>query len=1065
MSAKKSLHGVDIVTASAGTGKTYRLTEMIEAETVEGRKPEAILATTFTVKAAEELRERIRARLLEKGLAAQAVRLLGARIGTVNSVCGGLIGEFALGLGLSPIAEVISDDAQTKVFRMAADEAIARHASELDDLARRLGHFEGQEHYDWRMDVNNIVSSARANDMAAEKFGEFARRSAEGFARIAPKPLAGEAEASLDAALGAALGALLARYPNNEGLTAGTSRALDNLREIARAPKTADISWPDWARLAKLKGTAADDPHFEPLRKAASAFARHPRLVENVERYIKTIFACAAESLEAYDDHKRKWGLIDFVDQERLALGLFTRPDLAPSLRERIESVYVDEFQDTSPLQLALFVALSQIAQTSAWVGDPKQAIYGFRGADPELIARVAPKIQEAMNGEGQTLGKNYRSRPGLVAFANDAFGETFLAMGLPKKSVRVEEMDRADLADQRTPLNVWHLQGTTIAARATALANGVKERLARAEEWRVAENGKSRPLAPGDIAILCATNDRCLKLSTALASFGLKVALERDGLFGAPEVKLALAALRWCADQRDTLALAEMAHLLHAGDGQPEWFEASLEDGGHEALAALVPMDEDLRAVAKASAHKSPVEFADAVLMAGSVADAVRRWGDGPDRMLNLEALRALVAGYEDECKQDRAPSTATGLCAWLAEQEGKQPASRARDAVTILTYHRAKGLEWPMVILTDLERGPRNDPFGLHVMSDRAAKDIDWRDPLADRWLRLWPWPFGAQKKDVDLDVRAQNSPEGQEVARIERDERARVLYVGATRARDYLVLALPPTNGGFAWLDELKSASGGSAVAVPNTPATKMTINGVEHGVRVETLAPADPPVVETLSHDYASSVETAPVFEPLALRPSDAAEDKTARIVEEIDLGVRLPFAGTPDMAQVGEALHRFLAADDPAFPSDKRIALATRLLDVWGVTGLDARDVVTMSDQFRAFVANKWPDGVLRREAPITHRIGGQTLSGRIDAVIETPDEIVVIDHKSFPGGRAQWQAQAEKYSGQMRLYGEALQAASDMPKQARLALHLPISGHVLVLGNTVNRSRGKGQEM
>ena len=66
-------------------------------------------------------------------------------------------------------------------------------------------------------------------------------------------------------------------------------------------------------------------------------------------------------------------------------------------------------------------------------------------------------------------------------------------------------------------------------------------------------------------------------------------------------------------------------------------------------------------------------------------------------------------------------------------------------------------------------------------------------------------------------------------------------------------------------------------------------------------------------------------------------------------------------------------------------------------------------------------------------------------------MIETPEEIVVIDHKSFPGGRAQWQAQAEKYLGQLRLYGEALQAASDMPKQAQAALHLPIAGRILMM--------------
>ncbi len=1050
MTESKTLHGVDIVTASAGTGKTYKLTSMIEADVVAGRNPENILATTFTVKAAEELRQRIRERLLKSGLAPQAVRLLGARIGTVNGVCGGLIKEFALGLGLSPVADVISEDAQKKTFNKAADEAIARHASRLDDLARRLGQFEGKAQTDWRNDVNNIVAKARANDMAPEMFRDFARRSIEGICRIAPKPYGGETEASLDAALYAAAANLLARFPNNDGLTKGTAGALDYLREALRGKSAADLIWCDWVRMAKLGGTKADDAHFEPLRQAAGVFARHPRLIGDVSAYIETIFACAEDAMLAYEAHKRKWGLIDFVDQERLALGLLKNPELAAALSERIDSVYVDEFQDTSPLQLALFVAMSQIARTSAWVGDPKQAIYGFRGTDPELISRVAPKIREAMGGTGDTLDESFRSRKGVVDFVNDAFVETFVAMGLPKKAVRVEKVRRADLPDQRAALNVWRVEGKTIDARANALANGIKQRLDQAEEWPVEQNGQSRPLAPGDIAILCATNDRCEKLAGALSQFGLKVALERGGLFGAPEVRLALAALRWCADQRDTLALAEIANLLHVGDCQPEWFEAALEDDAKESLAALVPMAEELRLIAKGGAHKSPQEFADAVLVAGGIADAIRRWGNAPDRLLNLDALRALVGTYEEERKQSRAPATVTDLCAWLAEQDGKQPASQATDAIIIATYHRSKGLEWPLVILTDLDREPKADAFGLHVMSDLAPDDIDWRDPLADRWLRLWPWPFGPQEKDVVLDATAQNAPEGQEAVRIELEERARVLYVGATRARDYLVLALPVKTG-WAWPDELKGADGGLAILAPPSDATTMRVNGVEHEVCVATVAPAEPTRVDDASEDYVSALAPAPVFPPLAVRPSGAERVEGTVIAEQVSLGGRLPFAGTPAMDKVGEALHRFLAADDLAFAPEKRIALAKCLLDAWGVTGLDPRDVVIMGDRFRIFINTRWPKGVLRREAPITRRIDRRTLSGRIDAVVETEDEIVVIDHKSFPGGASQWQAQAEKYLGQLQLYGEALQAAAEAPKRVRMALHLPISGEVLII--------------
>jgi len=123
-----------------------------------------------------------------------------------------------------------------------------------------------------------------------------------------------------------------------------------------------------------------------------------------------------------------------------------------------------------------------------------------------------------------------------------------------------------------------------------------------------------------------------------------------------------------------------------------------------------------------------------------------------------------------------------------------GELPRQPCDDAVTLLTYHRAKGLEWPLVILADLEREPGDDPFGLHVMSDRAAKDIDWRAPLADRWLRLWPWRWGRRRRASCSTRRRWIRRKGAK-PRGSSARSARVLYVGATRARDYLVLALPP------------------------------------------------------------------------------------------------------------------------------------------------------------------------------------------------------------------------------------------------------------------------------
>jgi ATP-dependent exoDNAse (exonuclease V) beta subunit len=103
----------------------------------------------------------------------------------------------------------------------------------------------------------------------------------------------------------------------------------------------------------------------------------------------------------------------------------------------------------------------------------------------------------------------------------------------------------------------------------------------------------------------------------------------------------------------------------------------------------------------------------------------------------------------------------------------------------------------------------------------------------------------------------------------------------------------------------------------------------------------------------------------------------------------------------------------------------------------------------MGARFRQFVTSRWPGATLRREAPINWRVGGRTLAGRLDLVVEANSEIVVFDHKSFPGGRAQWFDQARKYAGQLRSYGDAVRAATLATKIVRLALHLPIGGEVL----------------
>ena len=138
---------------------------------------------------------------------------------------------------------------------------------------------------------------------------------------------------------------------------------------------------------------------------------------------VRALLAGLAERVlaleDAYDTYKTERGLLDYTDLEVLFLRILEDESLVASLREEIQLAVVDEFQDTNPIQLALFLRLREIAERSIWVGDPKQAIYGFRGADAGLVDAAWRAVEDAEVGE---LPSNYRSRAGPVRIVGELF-------------------------------------------------------------------------------------------------------------------------------------------------------------------------------------------------------------------------------------------------------------------------------------------------------------------------------------------------------------------------------------------------------------------------------------------------------------------------------------------------------------------------------------------------------------------------------------------------------------------------------------------------------------------
>ena len=456
MNTGRALHQpVDIVIASAGTGKTTALVQTIQKAIDEGIPASSILGTTFTNKAAEELIERTRAHLIGTGKSEQAAGLFAARVGTVNATFGKIVSEFALHAGRSPVADVISEHRQKRMFSISAEAAITRHSSVMVPIAQRL------DIEDWEDNVRQLSDLVRQNDIAPASLFEHAEQSWRGFESIFPELLPQTAEA-LDQALRDSLAQALSDLESASDETKATATVTDRIREaIAILDSGRDLPWSWWTRLAKLKPGKSSIELVAPVVAVAGGHAAHPRLHADLEFYIGGVYETAADALEYYAAYKASSGLVDFVDQEHEALRLLDNDGVCAHLHETLSRVYVDEFQDTSPIQLALFLRISQIADRSFWVGDPKQAIYGFRGSDPELIVRTADKVVPESGGDQATLGTSYRSRPSLVDFANLSFGPAFEAIGFAPETTRINECARTDHKGQRLPIEVWGLSGS----------------------------------------------------------------------------------------------------------------------------------------------------------------------------------------------------------------------------------------------------------------------------------------------------------------------------------------------------------------------------------------------------------------------------------------------------------------------------------------------------------------------------------------------------------------------------------------------------------------------------
>ncbi len=1047
------------ITASAGSGKTYRLVrEVIDAVQSHFAKPGKVIATTFTCAAANEMKERLSSAFHQAKLHDEAAQLeTEGMISTVHGICFKLLNRFAFEAGISPDIRVLDETEAKLLLDRSIDEVVDESTRQhVYGLASRLGQRNTYTwQWNWRRDVKAIVESARSNDIPLSRLHSMGKAS---WAEM-KKELGPETAENLDEKLCQKIDEFLVLSENSA--LKNTSEYRHFVRGMRGRLTSPNFPWSNWGKLLSEKPEKKLCDFSDQIAEIARQVQRHPRLQHDIETYITLLFKIAEDSGTRFSELKKKRGAADFADLEKATLDLLRdNQSVRDALADEIDLLLVDEFQDTSPIQLALFAELGRLAKRVILVGDVKQSIYGFRGSDPELVFQAASGAEKR-----ETLEYSWRSLPGIVGLNNQMFAPAFQEhLGLPEKetiilphrktppemspAVEIVEISSGEAYENGRPKYLGQNRSAVIADAVADLLNRsdqfVVEKSSISEKEQI---GTLRQVEPGDITILVRRGVNAENIGSQLRARGFDVSMTGSGLLATPEAVLAVACLRRWIDSTDSLAAAEIIALEGILD-VATWLENRLKYvenlAGSESKnpweVATSPALQSLLAAARADDLReinSPLASFDRAVQAADVNRIISQWGPGEtratQRLANLEQMRRLVVDYETRAEEFGTPATLNGLFGRLdeLEQTGEDlfPKNRTRGAISVGTYHSSKGLEWPIVFLTDLGDGPQSNLYKLRVgIFGKSPYELDFSAPLAGRELRLWIHPFGKgfQRGDSHpLDQALEESETGLKVLKSDHNELLRLLYVGMTRARDRLIFVHEPCSEP-TWLYGLGI---NEALAIVNRNLSIPTT----HRIFEYNPESAAGNRLDTGNITLPRKAATKTVRLPANLTPSGQERIEGAQISENILFGKRLKIDGRINERDLGDAMHRIFAAEvfNPGLPDQQRRDRIQAILKAFDLEeAVRASDVLQTVNGYREFIEKTFAPVSEEVEVPFTvTNQEGQVITGFIDHLLSLSDESkVIIDHKIFPGDHEKRPEVALGYSGQLMTYARCISA-------------------------------------
>ena len=815
----KTLDKPLFVAAGAGSGKTFTLTQRIVWALKEGSgadgKPylnslDQALIITFTNAAATEIKERVREALEKEGLHSAALQVDDAWISTIHGMCSRILKIHALDLGLDPEFEIINDMTRNQLVNISIEEVL-RELSQDESYAEFLSTYAGNRDA-LKSRIETLISYAQSSPVGMDAIS-FVGDSSD------LEVLKTELE-DLDAALEALKGAIAATKPDEAEQLQSIQSELSSKLQQHLVLSITDFDQAFWEALGKaVKAVRSskeiknvkDEAAYQ-LKVCSSLFGLIQDMSEG--QRLKDV---TEQVYKLFKQKKLAVGGLDNDDLLHLTAKVFEEhPEIAAVYTDKFKLVMVDEFQDTDQQQVQMIKSLSgKDAQYLTTVGDAQQSIYRFRGADVDVFFRRQAEVSEDLQPR---LVDNFRSHNEILRFVAKVCSADGMIPNFMDLSAGREEPATPFIAHSpRVYFEVTKFEksGNSKPGDDVTRSQLVAYQLAD----RINTLMQDEKIQAKDVAILMKSVKKAQPYIEALRTFGIESVVSGASTFGEqPEVQLIGSLLQALANMYDSYeglfpVLSSEIFSLDASDllllgtnfgenGQRitnrDIAESVVNDAFKPPFEVSPKLKNALEVLSNARSSLSNKRVSDVikkvVLDAGWISRLQKMGNEGKSKIANIFAALEQIDSLQKELSIGVA-SVAKAFSQWCntAKESPKVLHCSTQNAVTFMTIHASKGLEFPVVAVVGAVSGPKagagSEPF-LYV-----KKDDSYQIAFSSSSKKLHELYDGCHEVPTGIDeckglLEWRMFLETQE-NEFEEQEQNRRLYVALTRAREAVIL----------------------------------------------------------------------------------------------------------------------------------------------------------------------------------------------------------------------------------------------------------------------------------